>query len=519
LNSIGFKWRLNQASQTVPWETRFNELVQYKAKHGDCKVPKKQGKLGTWVGHQRAFYKKNKLSPDRVNRLNGIGFDWTLSKGRQKKREALPSAQEQSLIRNESVSLLGTNVKSVPVAAGASCFDSDRFKIGDGASGPALSKTSPTNAEPPASATRKLVTAAGYEKPPAAPVAREPAHRAPWDPARLRKETAAKEKKRAPLIATSMAPSEVVALTMKEGSVGHRRNKCDEQWDARFKELLDYRSEHHGDCDVPFRHGKLGRWVGNQRQAYVANSLAQDRIDRLNKIGFNWRLKQASLTVPWGTRFDELVQYKETNGDCNVPQSQGQLGIWVNTQREVYKKNKLSPDRVDRLNSIGFRWTLREVAPTVPWETRFDELVQYKAKHGDCNVPQSQGQLGIWVHTQRITYKKNKLSPDRINRLNSIGFDWTPPMGRQKKREALPITQGQSSMRNECVSLPSTNVESVSVAAGARYFESNRFASCFESNRFGVGDCASGHATSLPAPSNGSSHSRGTENDDRLDEH
>ncbi|EJK67353.1 hypothetical protein THAOC_11625, partial [Thalassiosira oceanica] len=24
--------------------------------------------------------------------------------------------------------------------------------------------------------------------------------------------------------------------------------------------------------------------------------------------------------------------------------------------------------------------------PPVTWDTRFDELVQYKAKHGDCNV-------------------------------------------------------------------------------------------------------------------------------------
>ncbi|EJK47342.1 hypothetical protein THAOC_33944, partial [Thalassiosira oceanica] len=144
----------------------------------------------------------------------------------------------------------------------------------------------PEPPEPPASATRKLVTVAGYGKPSAAPVAREPAHRAPWDPARGRRETAAKEKKRAPLIATTMARSDVVALTMEEGSVGRRRNIQDEQWDAqwnaRFKELVNYRSEH-GDCNVPDNHSKLGKWVCIQRTAYVANSLAQDRIDRLEQ--------------------------------------------------------------------------------------------------------------------------------------------------------------------------------------------------------------------------------------------
>ncbi|EJK45784.1 hypothetical protein THAOC_35582 [Thalassiosira oceanica] len=233
--------------------------------------------------------------------------------------------------------------------------------------------TPPTAPEPPLSATRKLVAVADYGRPPAASLAREPASRAPGSPVKMRKETAAKEEKMAPLlIAKSMAPSEV-ALTMKEGSVGRRRNNEDKQWDARFKELVNYRSEH-GDCDVPEKRDKLGTWASQ----------------------------------------------------------------------------------------------------TVPWETRFNELVQYKAKHGDCNVPESQGQLGRWVHRQRVAYKKNKLLQDRLDRLNDIGFDWTPSMMRSKKRESLPSEQVQSSARNENVSLFDANVESVSVAAGTSGFESNR---------------------------------------------
>ncbi|EJK68763.1 hypothetical protein THAOC_10029, partial [Thalassiosira oceanica] len=375
LNSIGFKWRLKQASlTTVPWGTRFDELVQYKTSHGDCNVPQSQGQLGRWVSNQRTAYKANSLAQDRVDRLNGIGFAWTLPRGPSKKREA-PSEQVQSSVRNESLSLLGTNVESVYVAAGTSGVESNRSEGEGRAPGPELSKTSPTTAEPPASATReeaegsvgqrqnnldfspgtitdqviaelfsggtnpdgnarvrradgdrcddattkpahvggndavlptatrppasatrKLVAVAGYG-PPAAPVAREPAHRAPWSPVRMRKETAAKEEKGAPLIAKSMAPSEVVALTMKEGSVGRRRNNEDKQWDARFKELLDYRSEH-GDCNVPVNGDKLGTWIRTQRASYKADSLAQDRVDRLNSIGFHWTLIERRPTVP-----------------------------------------------------------------------------------------------------------------------------------------------------------------------------------------------------------------------------
>ena len=59
------------------WETRFHELVQYKAKHGDCDVSTKQGKLGTWVGTQRESLQGGSLAQDRIDRLNSIGFKWT----------------------------------------------------------------------------------------------------------------------------------------------------------------------------------------------------------------------------------------------------------------------------------------------------------------------------------------------------------------------------------------------------------------------------------------------------------
>ena len=70
-----------------------------------------------------------------------------------------------------------------------------------------------------------------------------------------------------------------------EERLGQRQNKLDEQWNAALKKLLSYRAEH-GDCDVSFRQGKLGMWVSKQRKVYRAGSLAQDRIDQLDSIGF-----------------------------------------------------------------------------------------------------------------------------------------------------------------------------------------------------------------------------------------
>ena len=219
-------------------------------------------------------------------------------------------------------------------------------------------------------------------------------------------------------------------------------------WETRFKELVQYKAKH-GDCDVPAKQGQLGRWVANHRATYKKGKLPQDRINRLVGIDFEWT-PPIGRKGDWETRFNELVQYKAKHGDCNVPLRQGQLGRWVNKQRFNYKKGELSQGRIHRLDGIGFDWTLtiggprkkkppssiskslsrnERSRPQVPWETRFNKLVQYKAKHGDCNVPQRQGPLGTWVSKQKTNYRKGKLSQDRVDRLNAIGFDWAPGRG------------------------------------------------------------------------------------------
>ena len=119
-----------------------------------------------------------------------------------------------------------------------------------------------------------------------------------------------------------------------------------------------------------------------------------------------------------------LIAYKQTHGDCNVPQGRidnRELGRWCNTQRILYRQNSLAPNRIERLEQLGFVWALLEVA----WEEMFAALTGYKQAHGDCNVPQhwkDNPKLGIWCGTQRKAYKNNEISPDRVARLEDLGF-------------------------------------------------------------------------------------------------
>jgi len=64
------------------------------------------------------------------------------------------------------------------------------------------------------------------------------------------------------------------------------------------------------------------------------------------------------------------------------------------------------------------------------WLSKFEELRKYKEVHGDCKVRTNISKLGRWVQYQRQYYrvfkegKKASITQERIDLLNSIGFDW-----------------------------------------------------------------------------------------------
>ena len=82
LEEIGFTWRFVATDEADVltklryweelWDWRYRELKEYRDKHGDCNVPRRQGPLGGWVIKQRQFYKNGKLSDERIARLESI---------------------------------------------------------------------------------------------------------------------------------------------------------------------------------------------------------------------------------------------------------------------------------------------------------------------------------------------------------------------------------------------------------------------------------------------------------------
>eukprot|EP00985_Skeletonema_marinoi_P016979 scaffold9241_cov135-Skeletonema_marinoi.AAC.2 len=152
------------------------------------------------------------------------------------------------------------------------------------------------------------------------------------------------------------------------------------------------------------------------------------------------RTSTSSQRNAWDRKFHDLLEFKQQHGHCDVPQTYApnpKLGVWVNKQRMEQKNREdgnistLTDERLERLQSIGFRWAKRR--GQVRWDEKYGELIQYAAKFGNCHVPTKYKEntaLGRWVSTQRAEYKtfckgeKSSLTAEKIRRLDSIGFAW-----------------------------------------------------------------------------------------------
>ena len=205
------------------------------------------------------------------------------------------------------------------------------------------------------------------------------------------------------------------------------------RWEALFVALQNFRTEHNH-CIVPAKwpentphsaDGKsLSRWVTTLRKARAKGTLSDERVQRLTDLGFVWDAK----AVFWEEMFVALTEFRDRHGNCLVPETYEEnspLAWWVATQRKAYKSGQLEPERISRLNDLGFFWDPLEAH----WYEMFQALLRYREHHGHCLITRDgpkDPKLETWAATQRQARMRGNLSQVRIERLDALGFLWDP---------------------------------------------------------------------------------------------
>ena len=407
LDDIGFAWRLRgssagsssaaaAAAATTPmvrWQQRFEELEAYKRMNGHCNVPvayEDNPALGQWVATQRTSHRKETLAAERKLKLDSIGFAWKFKRpvgpsmeGWQQRLEELKAYKQMYGNCNVHLSNDRKRNKDFP-GLGTWVYQQRRFYE----KGELLEDR------------RDLLEQIGFI----------------WAPFRS---------------STSSSEAGADRNQSHDGDVITNSNEDEDTiWQQRYDELKVYKQTN-GNCNVPLGNRPLGQWVNLRRQEQRENRLSDDRKRQLDEIGFTWG---STSSMRWQQRYQELKEYKDDHGNCNVPvkyEDNPALAFWVKTQRVNYKNETLAADRIKQLNEIGFSWKPRDskrpLGSAETWQRRYEELKAYNTLNGNCNVPSGYTGipgLGDWVRNQRRLYKKDVLTAEFVNQLNDIGFTW-----------------------------------------------------------------------------------------------
>jgi hypothetical protein len=143
--------------------------------------------------------------------------------------------------------------------------------------------------------------------------------------------------------------------------------------------------------------------VGKQRHYHTNNSILKDRKDRLDQLGFVWRVQR-------------------TNDNCFMPYS--------HEEEDTCTTLDMGGDRKEVMEELG----CASKAPRCNknndkiWHTQYEKLVEFKRKNGNCLVPTKYKQdksLGLWVCKQRTRHTTKTMRLDRKELLDELGFAWS----------------------------------------------------------------------------------------------
>jgi superfamily II DNA or RNA helicase len=411
------------------WDFWYGLTIKYKEEFGDANAPKiyktyEGYNLGTWQNEQKKNYKNGTLAPERVGRLEKVGFKWaqSIEDAFEKGFQETLRYKEQSGDANAPASYttpdrytLGSWQSWQRQHYKSGKLDTERIKrledIGfnwnllEGAFEKGFQETLRYKEQTgDANAPTLYKTPDGYNL-------------GSWQSRQRRNYKDGK--------------LDTERITRLE-KIGFKWVLLEEAFEKGFQETLRYKKQTghanaRGVYTTPDGY-RLGAWQNSQRQYYKNGKLNTERIKRLVEIGFKWD----QFEDDFKKGFQETIKYKEQTGEPNAPnrystQDGYNLGNWQQTQRQSYKNGKMDTDKAKRLEEIGFKWVPLEDA----FEKGFQETLRYKKQTGDPNAPQRYKtpdgyKLGSWQSNQRNYYKNGKLDNERLRRLEKMGFKWVP---------------------------------------------------------------------------------------------
>ena len=241
-------------------------------------------------------------------------------------------------------------------------------------------------------------------------------------------------------------------ILQPSGSPGDDADNAPNQWsnekgDQIFQDHVEALREYkknNGHLNVSREIDKsLFNWCSNIRSARNKPGegklkLTAARIAALDGIGFDWRSEIASRNclkpISFIDRVKALRAYKEKHGHLSVSKEDNKsLFYWCAHTRSAQRnpescKRKVTADQTAALDAIGFDWR-SESCQKISFIDRVEALRAYKEKLGHLSISKKDKSLFYWCSNIRNARNKPgkgtmKLTHERIAALDAIGFEW-----------------------------------------------------------------------------------------------
>jgi superfamily II DNA or RNA helicase len=352
-------------SATDPWWDGYAHLAAVHAELGHTRISTTHVtddgfKLGVWMSSCRSAYRQNRLTPDRITALDKLGFEFDVRKAKADER------WEKGL-------------------AVATAFHAERGHL-----------------RPPTNFLRDGIRLSAWL-------------------------TACRR-----AAARGALPSDRIAALDTLGMSWNQQHAG--RWQERIGEFLDYHT-HYGEFPVDRgpngNNRSLYKVAHHLRTACRKGELDEQLIRELDTRGFEWDPR----TAGWRRGITAATAFHAKHGHLLPRPSDRPNGIdlwtWLYRLRQDRTKGKLPADQIAALDDLGMIWDVNNAV----WEKTFSALVAFHAEHGHVRVPagtyvtdlwEQPLHLKRWVDKQRANYRAGTLTPERVAKLDSLGFDWHP---------------------------------------------------------------------------------------------
>ena len=182
--------------------------------------------------------------------------------------------------------------------------------------------------------------------------------------------------------------------------------------------------------------------LGNNREMKIRDASFDVEVENQDLFEM-LRYVMDRMTLTWEDKYNLAKAYYEHYGNLEISQNfktlngydyneNGiKLGNWISTQRFLFINSKLSDERIELLKNIGIvfndshleTWMKNYNLAKIYYEHHgnLEILVKFKTKNG-YEFDENGIKLGRWIYNQKMKYKSNKLSKEKIELLNSIGI-------------------------------------------------------------------------------------------------